>query len=432
MKTEPDSQLPISVLRISIADMVAMRVRAAETGNPTPALLYQSFTRDAMGLIATLPRGTSAVSIGEQGGAFPILKSAAPPPDGFSITYARKPNNRYEAVEAIYQGQSFAISQFCSVARKLVEKEVGRCIPVQGRHAYLAPTREQWGVILRDGGYLALAPQKIVESISTEIIENRGSALNSGIIARVPIFIGTRSQGSLLPSFSRVEVTIEPNPNQARKWISFIDYQRMRSIQSRPPESMTLKFHHWLETLTRDCGFASWVFRPGMFFKDHVEWWGRQNRRRTLHEGIDFAEGLQHDNMGYAIPEKSPVRAMSDGEVMAILDDFLNKTVVLRHPDTQDEGGAFFCTLYSHIHPCIAQSQRMKEGQILGNVGKSRDAGAPAHLHVTGAWIPGSIFAGGISMDQIHPGFSPIVLINFNSLISRQSAVGSKTSFTAD
>jgi murein DD-endopeptidase MepM/ murein hydrolase activator NlpD len=411
----------MSILRISISDMAALRVRAAEPGNSPPILLYQGFTPEAMGFMATLPYGTSAVSIGEQSGAYPILKSPPPAPDGFVIVYARKPNHRYEAVEALYRGQSFGIAQFCEIARRHVESMEGRWSWVPGRYAYLAPTREQWGVILRDGGYIALAPPRISADLSAEVIESRKEPLSSGIIARFSLHTGTRSSNSApLPFFARVEIAGEPNPNPESDWLPFVEYQRIRSIRSRPPDTIVPQFREWLSTLTEECGFASWVIRPGMFFNDHIEWWGQNSRRRTLHEGIDFAEGSRHDTSVDGIPEGSPVRAMADGEVIAVLNDFLNKTVVVRHPDVRSENGAFFHTLYSHIRPCITQAQKVRQGQILGNVGKSKNAGAPAHLHLTGAWIPESISAHEISMDQINPAFAPVVLINFNSLISSQ------------
>jgi hypothetical protein len=421
MRSQENRELPMSVLRISIADMAVLRVRASESAKPPPNLLYQGFPADAMGLMATLPYGTSAVSIGEQSGAYPIiLKCPSPAADEFVIVYARQPNGRYEAVEALYQGQSFGIAQFCEIARKYVEHKEGRWTRIPDRYTHLAPTREQWEVILRDGGYVALASSRMCVDISPEVVNSRKDPFSSGIIARVPLQAGTRSpQHAPLPVFARVEVTRELNPNLERDWISFIEYQRIRSILSRPPATIVPQFREWLIALTAECGFASWIFRPGMFFNDHVEWWGQRNRRRTLHEGIDFVEGARPDTGIEGIPDGAPVRAMADGEVIAILNDFLNKTVVVRHPEVRNENGDFFCAFFSHIHPSV-NTEPIRKGQILGHVGKSKNAGAPAHLHLTGAWMPESIPANEISMDQIHPGFAPLVLINFNSLISGQ------------
>lgn len=161
-----------------------------------------------------------------------------------------------------------------------------------------------------------------------------------------------------------------------------------------------------------------------MFFDDHIEWWGDRNRRRTLHEGIDFAEGRLPGGSLESLAEGVPVRALTDGEVVAFLDDFLNKTVVVRHPGIRNENGDIFHTLLSHIHPEIESAGPVAQGQIVGRVAKSRQVGAPAHLHLTGAWIPESIPAEEISMDQINPAFAPIILVNFNSLINAYPAPG--------
>ena len=111
------------------------------------------------------------------------------------------------------------------------------------------------------------------------------------------------------------------------------------------------------------------------------------------------------------------MRSLAGGEVVAILDDYLNQTVAVRHPDVQSDSGAVFHTLFSHIHPVVRAPAAVHQGQLLGNVGSSAKSGAPAHLHLTGAWIPETITPDKLTMDLIHPAFAPIVLVNFNSLI---------------
>jgi murein DD-endopeptidase MepM/ murein hydrolase activator NlpD len=176
-------------------------------------------------------------------------------------------------------------------------------------------------------------------------------------------------------------------------------------------------FRQWLECLARESGFQSWLFRPGMFFGEGIEWWGDGNPRRTEHEGIDFAEGRRPDGCIRSIPEGTPARAIADGEVAAFLDDFLGKTVVVRHASIVDPGGDVFYTLYSHIRPETQRLDPVAKGQILGRVHKAKSAGAPAHLHLTGAWIPPSIPPGEIRMTHIDPAFLPVVLTNFNELL---------------
>jgi murein DD-endopeptidase MepM/ murein hydrolase activator NlpD len=258
----------------------------------------------------------------------------------------------------------------------------------------------------------------MVFEITPDIIEHRKGPSGSGIIVRVPLQTGSRlAAGTPVPAFEQVELTLDPLPNSDSRWIGFHEFQQTRALQSRPPDAIVPFFREWLRRLSAECGFDSWVFRRGMFFDDHIEWWGDRNRRRALHEGIDFAEGRRPGGSVEALAEGVPVRALSDGATVAFLDDFLNKTVVIRHAGIRNEDGDVFHTLLSHIHPEIETAGPVARGQIIGSVAKSRQVGAPAHLHLTGAWIPESIPAEEISMDQINPAFVPIILVNFNSLI---------------
>jgi hypothetical protein len=407
-----------ATIRISIADMTTLHVRAQESRIQPPKLLYQSLPADAMALMATIPLGTAAVSIPQQHDRYPISGTFPPMENGIVVVYARKPNGRYEAVEVLCQGKSHAVDEFCDTARLWLDNTQGGLKTISGKYAYFAPTRDQWGLVLRDGGYAVIDPSVMRFDVTPEMIRSRKEPLNSGLIARIPVQTGSRSpETSILIVFSKVELTFDPHPNPASRWISYVECLRLRSIGSRPPEAIIPKFREWMQRLTLESGFESWNFHRGMFFGDHTEWWGDGNRRRTLHEGIDFAEGFQPDATRRSIPEGTLVRALADGEIVAILDDYLNKTVVVRHPKIKNKSADLFFTFYSHIHPAGNTLEPIAQGQALGHVAKSRNVGAPAHLHLTGAWIPESIHASTITMDMISAAFMPIVLINFNSLL---------------
>ena len=411
----PDAQR--SVVRISIADMMALHIRAKKSENRLPNFLYQRFPESAMSLFASIPRGTPAVSIPQQNGRYPILPASSAAPDEFVIVYTLKPNGRYEALEVLSHGQAFGIVQFSEIASRWVEDQMGGIRILSGRHAYFAPTRKEWGVILRDGGFTIVDPSTMVFEL--ELLRKRADQSSSGIIARIPLYAGNRSHTAApIPLFERVELTFDPDPGPESRWIDFVECQRVRAMRSRPPGIIVPQFREWLKRLTQESGFQSWAFRRGMFFGDRIEWWQDKNRRRTLHEGIDFAEGLLPDGTVQLIPEGTPVRALADGEITCLLDDFLNKTVVVRHSAIRTEEGDVFCTFYSHIRPEPGTAGAVRKGQSLGIVAKSKNVPAPAHLHLTGAWAPDSIQLHDITIDQISAAFMPIVLINFNSLIS--------------
>jgi murein DD-endopeptidase MepM/ murein hydrolase activator NlpD len=160
-----------------------------------------------------------------------------------------------------------------------------------------------------------------------------------------------------------------------------------------------------------------------MLFGDPMEWWGECNRRRTVHEGIDFAEG-QHPVEGIkAVLEGTPVRTIAEGEVVAIVDDFIGKTVITRHSAIRQANGDLFHTFLSHIRPEISGLGLVAKGQIIGRVGRPSSNLVSPHLHLTGAWIPDQLRIQEIGLDVIHPGFARVALVNLNEAVSGQLPV---------
>jgi hypothetical protein len=411
------------ILRISIADMMALHVRTrSENGIERPERLYQWLPSRAMSLMATIPFGNFAVSIphhpdvSDLGDGYPISESPSASADGITIRYARQSNSRYEAEKIKFQGQAHELAGFCKIARQLVEEHEGRLKVSPGRYAYFVPAGKLWGVILRDNGYIALDPSTVPSEINPKLLDSRAD--NGHLTARAPICGGDKqTSGDALPVFQHIELTLDPHPSLQSAWTTFDDYQRARAIRAQLPDRLLGDFREWLQRLTDESGFERWIFRPGMLFGDRIEWWGDCNRRRTEHEGLDFAEGLSPDAAIRNIPEGAPARAITDGEIVACLDDFLGKTVVVRHSSIIDRYGDVFHTFYSHIQPEILPPGQVAKGDLLGCVGKSKDSSAPAHFHLTGAWIPQSIPSDQIRMEHIDPAFVPVILVNFNKLL---------------
>lgn len=384
-----------------------------------------------MSLMATLPNGCFAVSIpheGEPNRGFPIRKSATGTMEEWVLAYALQSDRRYQAIEILFQGRRFGMDTFQRYARRWVEDHAGRMHIIKGRYAYDAPTRELWNVILRDSGYMALDPSGTPTAITPELIERRKDPLSSGVVVRIALHAWDRlPPRATLPVFSQVEMTPDPQPEPRSRWISFDAYRKDREVQSQPPAPLIPDFIAWLKRLEDESGFESFILRTGMFFGDGIEWWGDRNRRRTQHEGLDFAEGRQANGDIRSIPEGTPVRAISDGEAATVLDDFLGKTVVVRHPAVPHRDGKIFHTLYSHIQPETGIARPVGKGCLLGRVVKQTTAGAPAHLHLTAAWIPGSIRPGEMTLEQITSSNASVVLTDFSSVIRgkiRDSSLG--------
>ncbi len=418
-----DPELPLSTLRISIADMMSLHVRTRGLEHPsTPEILYQGLPAIAMSLMATLPRGHFAVSIphrGESHIGYAITKLPPSDTDGFIIRYARHPNGRYEAVDILFQDRTYTIAEFHGIACRWVETHAGHLRKIPDRFAYFVPDRKMWGVILRDSGYTALDPSKTSFDIVPVLQNSDKSSIGGELVARIPIWSGDKQlSGTTLPVFSQVDLTLDSNPGPGSSWIPFVEYQSARRLRSRLPASVIADFREWLKMLTAESGFEYWIFRPGMLFGDHIEWWGDRNRRRTEHEGLDFAEGMRPGAAICGIPEGTPVRAMADGKIVSVLDDFLYKTIVIHHPEVTNETGDVFYTFTSHIHPQSGlPGCPVVRGQLLGRVGRSKNSRTPAHLHLTGAWIPQHMPPEEIRLDYIDPAFTPVILVNLNELV---------------
>lgn len=415
---------PTSTLRISVEDMVSLGVRTRGHNKPElPKDLFQSLPEEAMSLIATIPGGTFAVSIPADRASnlvCPILRAVSPSIDGFVIVYSRKPNGRYEATAVRYRGKAFSFDEFVPLARQWTEERAGRLEAIPGRYGYFAPGIEEWGVILRDNGYAARDPSCMPAAASLDLLPNRRLHDNGGIQARIPVFTGEKfSHEAILPAFARVEVAFGQDPKRQGGWISYVEYQRIRKDQARMPETIVPDFHEWLRRLAEESGFRCWIFRCGMLFGDHTEWWGDNCRRRTEHEGLDFAMGLLPGGEVGCVPEGTPVSSLAEGEVIAVLDDFIASTVVVRHPTLFLPNGKVFHTLISHIRPVSRNLDPVARGQVIGTIGRSTSGSAPSHLHLTGAWLPENLSSGEIRMAHIHPAFVPVTLVDFTDELQK-------------
>ncbi len=120
---------------------------------------------------------------------------------------------------------------------------------------------------------------------------------------------------------------------------------------------------------------------------------GRSMRKAFLRTPVDFARISSHFNLkrkhpilnrirahkgtDYAAPTGTPIKAAGNGKVaFAGTKGGYGKTVILRH-------GQSYKTLYAHMHKYgrgIKTGKKVKQGQIIGYVGKSGLATGP-HLH---------------------------------------------------
>jgi len=140
-------------------------------------------------------------------------------------------------------------------------------------------------------------------------------------------------------------------------------------------------------------GFKEWIFYPGMLFQDTKAWWTDNGLRSTPHEGIDLC--FYRDNTGQVrrIDNGTKIPVMYTGDIVHIHDDFLGKSIYVKH-SIKDKNGNALHTLYGHTIPrnLLNTEKRVREGDIIAGVAAlSENRRIFPHIHITMAWIPESL-----------------------------------------
>ncbi|MBI5306998.1 MAG: peptidoglycan DD-metalloendopeptidase family protein [Planctomycetes bacterium] len=138
-------------------------------------------------------------------------------------------------------------------------------------------------------------------------------------------------------------------------------------------------------------GFAAWVFKPGMLFKDIAVWWDDGGVRRKPHEGVDICFYRDGSGQNYRLTEKTMIPVLYDGKIVRIDDDFLGKSVYVGHGIYDDNGNRLY-TVYGHTNPFrdIGEGKELREGDAfatIADVGTKKTV-IPPHLHLSVAWMP--------------------------------------------
>lgn len=135
-------------------------------------------------------------------------------------------------------------------------------------------------------------------------------------------------------------------------------------------------------------GFMKWFFHEGMMFKSDLKWWTEGKRERP-HEGLDICMFEARNGSKHYLRQDTKIPVLYDGEIVKIEDDYLGKSIYLRH-GINDRGRIFF-TIYGHTLPLddIAEGKKVQEGSIISMLSDaSREKPfIPVHLHLTTALI---------------------------------------------
>jgi hypothetical protein len=132
-----------------------------------------------------------------------------------------------------------------------------------------------------------------------------------------------------------------------------------------------------------------WSFQPGMLFQDNDCWW-KSARRAHPHKGVDFCgfHAGRSDEVRRVGADLVP--SLYDGVVIKINDDFLGKTVWIRHRSIRSDQLILFSAL-GHIIPdkAIAEGSLISQGEAVGRVAPEKKGALLAmHLHLSVFWAP--------------------------------------------
>jgi hypothetical protein len=151
-------------------------------------------------------------------------------------------------------------------------------------------------------------------------------------------------------------------------------------------------FHTWLLSangLTQQ-GFKEWVFHPGMLFGSGQEWWGAAGDRAAPHEGLDLCLFKDGSSATRQVRAGTKIPAAFAGTIVNLCDDFLGKSVFIRHDAIANAGRHLF-TIFGHTQPVqyLCRSAKVAGGETIATIADAggRNSGVPSHLHISTAWI---------------------------------------------
>jgi murein DD-endopeptidase MepM/ murein hydrolase activator NlpD len=138
-------------------------------------------------------------------------------------------------------------------------------------------------------------------------------------------------------------------------------------------------------------GFKEWILYPGMLFGASQEWWGPRRNRPRPHEGLDLCFYRDGRDRVYCLDENTRIPVLCDGMVVGIIDDFLGKSLIVKH-GLAGSGDARFCTIYGHTVPerDIRIGRSIRQGEVIATVASAARSrsGARPHLHISAGMVP--------------------------------------------
>lgn len=134
-----------------------------------------------------------------------------------------------------------------------------------------------------------------------------------------------------------------------------------------------------------NCLDGTWYFKNGMEFGNEYLWWGECKKRLVPHEGIDLGY-VEKNSEIIQVPPNFIIHNFIKGTVVRVIDDFIGKSVFIKHSKTIDKKELF--SIYGHIEANI-KSESLKSFDDIGRIASKK--GIPRHYHYSLALIPCNI-----------------------------------------
>lgn len=133
-----------------------------------------------------------------------------------------------------------------------------------------------------------------------------------------------------------------------------------------------------------------WLFYPGMLFGQREIWWGSGGTRATPHEGVDLCFYRSSSGSIETLPADAQIPVLSDGQIARIVDDFLGKTIFVRHSRHEEKHRVLY-SIYGHVTPRAGLSPGMQvpAGDRICSLAarRERTSAPPPHLHLSTALV---------------------------------------------
>jgi hypothetical protein len=150
---------------------------------------------------------------------------------------------------------------------------------------------------------------------------------------------------------------------------------------------------------------AEYLFHPGMLFESGEKWWGDLGRRHAPHEGIDLCLYRSGSGRFHPLPPETAVPVFAPGRILAVIDDFLGRTVFVQHEIPQEPSRPFL-SIYAHIIPLpdIEAGLALDAGRVIGRISDSPrlPSGMLPHLHLSVGHLAPGLDAASLSWPRLN------------------------------